>query len=52
MLINLKVVQSPAENVEKPKESKKPFTFVKKMKRNEPCFCGSGKKYKHCCGAL
>jgi len=17
--------------------------------RNEPCFCGSGKKYKHCC---
>ena len=52
ILINLKVVQSPAENVEKPKESKKPFTFVKKMKRNEPCFCGSGKKYKHCCGAL
>ena len=24
----------------------------KKMKRNEPCFCGSEKKYKHCCGAL
>ena len=24
----------------------------KKMKRNEPCFCGSGKKYKHCHGAL
>ena len=22
----------------------------RKMKRNEPCFCGSGKKYKHCCG--
>jgi uncharacterized protein len=20
--------------------------------RNEPCPCGSGKKYKHCCGAL
>jgi hypothetical protein len=20
--------------------------------RNEPCFCGSGKKYKHCCGNL
>lgn len=19
--------------------------------RNEPCFCGSGKKYKKCCGA-
>ena len=24
----------------------------KKMKRNEPCFCGSGKKYKHCHGSL
>ena len=24
----------------------------RKMKRNEPCFCGSGKKYKHCHGAL
>ncbi len=24
----------------------------RKMGRNEPCFCGSGKKYKHCCGAL
>lgn len=23
----------------------------KKMGRNEPCFCGSGKKYKKCCGA-
>ena len=24
----------------------------KKIGRNEPCFCGSGKKYKHCCGSL
>ena len=24
----------------------------KKMRRNEPCYCGSGKKYKHCCGTL
>ena len=23
-----------------------------KVGRNEPCPCGSGKKYKHCCGAL
>ncbi len=22
----------------------------KKVGRNEPCPCGSGKKYKHCCG--
>ena len=24
----------------------------KKVGRNEPCPCGSGKKYKQCCGAL
>ena len=24
----------------------------KKIGRNEPCLCGSGKKYKHCCGRL
>jgi len=23
---------------------------VKKIGRNEPCPCGSGKKYKNCCG--
>jgi preprotein translocase subunit SecA len=23
----------------------------KKIKPNEPCICGSGKKYKYCCGA-
>ena len=22
----------------------------KKIGRNDPCPCGSGKKYKHCCG--
>ncbi len=29
---------------------KKPIRRVKKIGRNEPCPCGSGKKYKHCCG--
>ena len=28
----------------------KPITGTKKPKRNEPCPCGSGKKYKSCCG--
>jgi SWIM/SEC-C metal-binding protein len=27
-----------------------PTTFVKKPQRNDPCSCGSGKKYKKCCG--
>ena len=34
------------------KEQKKSGTVVKgrKIGRNEACPCGSGKKYKHCCG--
>jgi preprotein translocase subunit SecA len=37
-----------AKTNEEPEEEKP--TFEKKPKRNEPCPCGSGKKYKHCCG--
>lgn len=35
------------------REQKKSGTVVKEKKigRNEPCPCGSGKKYKKCCGA-
>ncbi|MEA4816876.1 MAG: SEC-C metal-binding domain-containing protein [Lachnospiraceae bacterium] len=35
------------------KEQKKSRTLVKgeKIGRNDPCPCGSGKKYKKCCGA-
>ena len=29
---------------------KKPVTAKKTPGRNDPCPCGSGKKYKHCCG--
>lgn len=28
----------------------KPMRVEKKIGRNEPCSCGSGKKYKNCCG--
>ena len=52
ILINLSIVEKPIENSEPIQETKIPFTPGKKMKRNEPCFCGSGKKYKHCCGLL
>ncbi len=31
-------------------EPKKPVKKKKKVGRNEPCPCGSGKKYKKCCG--
>tara|TARA_B100001093_G_scaffold213194_1_gene204526 strand:+ start:1286 stop:3832 length:2547 start_codon:yes stop_codon:yes gene_type:complete len=53
ILFNLKVVTTPTEKenkIEKPKIN--PKFIGKKIGRNEPCFCGSGKKYKHCCGAL
>ncbi|MDD4243825.1 MAG: preprotein translocase subunit SecA [Bacilli bacterium] len=29
---------------------KKPVVIGKKVGRNDPCPCGSGRKYKHCCG--
>ncbi|MEC8491842.1 MAG: preprotein translocase subunit SecA [Pseudomonadota bacterium] len=39
----------------KPAEAPKAETFIReerKVGRNEPCPCGSGKKYKQCCGRL
>jgi len=53
ILLNLKVVESSNNQGEtfNPKKIDK-NNLGKKIGRNEPCFCGSGKKYKHCCGAL
>ena len=53
ILMNLRVIQT-LEKKEEAIEHKKinPAQVGKKMRRNEPCFCGSGKKYKHCCGSL
>lgn len=33
-------------------ENKPQFDTTKKIGRNDPCPCGSGKKYKKCCGAV
>ena len=53
VLMNLKIVEKTIEENEEIKQSKIDPKYVgKKMGRNEPCFCGSGKKFKHCCGAL
>jgi preprotein translocase subunit SecA len=45
-----------ADAAERPgdeEEEKKPFVRSgRKVGRNEPCPCGSGKKYKQCCGKL
>ena len=49
-LINLNIVIS---NEEQKKNKEEPIpTNNKKTGRNEKCPCGSGKKYKHCCGSL
>ena len=42
-----KMFQSMTDNEERPAESAK---NQKNAGRNEPCPCGSGKKYKKCCG--
>ena len=53
ILLNLKVVNSSEEKRETVKPAQiDPKYIGKKMSRNEPCLCGSGKKYKRCCGAL
>ncbi len=53
ILMNLKIVEAPKENKQNIEPSKiDPKYLGKKMSRNEPCFCGSGKKFKKCCGAL
>ncbi len=45
-------ILTPERRKELFREQKKSGTIVKEKKigRNDPCPCGSGKKYKHCCG--
>jgi Preprotein translocase subunit SecA (ATPase, RNA helicase) len=54
ILMNLKVVVQNRDKEESKEKVKENYSKVagKKIGRNEPCYCGSGKKYKHCCGAL
>ncbi len=53
LLINLKVVlESNKENKDRHNDISKQISSNKKIGRNEPCFCGSGKKFKHCHGAI
>ena len=53
ILMNLKVVTELSQEKENnKKEINIPINKNKKIGRNEPCFCKSGKKFKHCHGAL
>lgn len=53
-VLRVKVVEKPAERRmvtnQGDSEPKQPIRVGKKIGRNEPCPCGSGKKYKNCCG--
>ena len=48
-LMNLKVVVQDNKGSDE-SEKKIPIEKKQKVSRNSPCTCGSGKKYKHCCG--
>ena len=53
VLMNLKFVETSSNKFEEDTNKKKSINQInKKIKRNEPCPCGSGKKYKKCCGKL
>ncbi len=52
VLMNLRIIEQSDKKEEDETKKTIPIFSGKKMRRNEPCHCGSGKKYKHCCGAL
>jgi len=53
ILLNLKIVDNPQEkNFDNKRNEKFKELSKKKVGRNEPCPCNSGKKYKHCHGSL
>ena len=53
ILFNLKIVENSQEdNFQNKRDEKLKELSKAKIGRNEPCPCNSGKKYKHCHGAL
>jgi len=52
ILMNLKVYSEPTEKINQSQLKEKFKNLGKKASRNDPCPCGSGKKFKKCCGAL
>ncbi|MDY4575957.1 MAG: preprotein translocase subunit SecA [Intestinibacter sp.] len=57
-LFGITIEQQPKErkqvvdvdNISSSTDEKKPVVKEQKVGRNDPCPCGSGKKYKNCCG--
>ena len=46
-LLNMNLVLS-----KEPEQKKQPLEKNQKIGRNDKCSCGSGKKYKYCCGSV
>jgi len=51
-LLNMNLVISSEETKNEDVNKKVEAKSEKKVGRNDKCPCGSGKKYKHCCGSL
>jgi preprotein translocase subunit SecA len=49
-LVKREAPQKPPTPAQAGTGGKKQKVGGKKIGRNDPCPCGSGKKYKHCCG--
>ncbi len=53
-ILRVRIVEKPEERkiitAGSPDDIKKPVKAENKIGRNDPCPCGSGKKYKKCCG--
>ncbi|MDD3894969.1 MAG: preprotein translocase subunit SecA, partial [Syntrophomonadaceae bacterium] len=53
-IMRVRIVQKPEERKiienSSPDDIKKPIKVENKIGRNDPCPCGSGRKYKKCCG--
>uniref|UniRef100_A0A7C5Z0U5 Protein translocase subunit SecA n=1 Tax=Caldicellulosiruptor owensensis TaxID=55205 RepID=A0A7C5Z0U5_9FIRM len=47
-----RVAKEMYENAPSDTPMRKPVVKTQKVGRNDPCPCGSGKKYKKCCGAV
>ena len=54
ILLNITLIDEKNKDTESQINKNENFKEVanKKIGRNEPCLCGSGKKYKYCCGRL
>ena len=52
IIANISIIQDNNNQMKSNKKKIDPKFIGKKIGRNEPCFCGSNKKYKHCCGSL